>query len=213
MTHIAHGLHHVPDFLDPGEIEELIGIAREMAKAAPMLHPTMRDGSEFSLRVTSAGKFAWWSDGDGYRYVTQHPQTRKPFPDIDPLVYSLALMASRRCNVPYPAIETCLVNYYPEPNGKLGMHVDRTEDDQESPIISLSIGADATFRLGGPDRDDSVQWEQILRNGDLVVQSGPSRRFFHGVTKIYPTMPNPLRQGGRLNFTLRRVTKREEEAA
>jgi DNA oxidative demethylase len=39
-----------------------------------------------------------------------------------------------------------------------------------------------------------------------VVLGGSARLAFHGVDRIYPDTSALLRQGGRINLTLRRVT-------
>jgi alkylated DNA repair protein (DNA oxidative demethylase) len=46
-----------------------------------------------------------------------------------------------------------------------------------------------------------------LESGDVMMLSGPARLAFHGVDKIYPNTSDLLRDGGRINLTMRRVTK------
>jgi alkylated DNA repair protein (DNA oxidative demethylase) len=46
-----------------------------------------------------------------------------------------------------------------------------------------------------------------LHSGDVVLIGGASRLAFHGVDKIYGGTSTLLSQGGRINLTLRRVTK------
>ena len=202
----ADGLFHVPGFLSAGEITGLIEIARKICTEAPLRRPTMPDGTPLKLTLTNAGDFGWWSDSrGGYRYIMKHPTTGKPFPPIPAPVTMLAQRALARCGLDPMPIENCLINHY-APGESLGLHVDRTEDDKDAPIISFSIGADAEFAMGGREREDRTE-KFCLRSGDLVVQSGPSRKYYHGITKLFPTMGNPLKDGGRINFTLRKVTR------
>ena len=44
--------------------------------------------------------------------------------------------------------EACLVNYY-APGAKLGLHQDADEQDFDAPVVSLSLGDDCRFRIGG----------------------------------------------------------------
>ena len=73
----------------------------------------------------------------------------------------------------------------------MGLHQDRDEADFEAPILSLSLGADCRFRLGGPKRADKTI-AFTLSGGDALVLSGPARRCFHGVDRILPSILTPL---------------------
>lgn len=205
---MSTGFYHVPGFLSADEQTALIDAARDICREAPLLRPRMVIGGkplDFKLTLTNAGPWGWWSDEKGFRYVDVHPETGKPFPAIPLFILDLGARALERCGLPPMSVENCLINHYAE-GESLGPHVDKTEDDHEAPIISLSVGAEALFLLGGPNRQDPTK-EYILRSGDLAIQSGPSRMWFHGIKKIYPTLGNPLRDGGRLNFTLRKVRR------
>ena len=205
---MADGFHHVPGFLSQEEVQGLVVIARDICREAPLLRPCMVIGGNvipFRLTLTNAGQWGWWSDEHGFRYVEAHPRTGRRWPAIAPLLLDLGERALRAVRLSPMPIENCLLNHYAE-GESLGQHQDRSEEDLNAPIISLSVGADALFLLGGPDRRDPTR-EYVLRSGDLVVQAGPSRRWFHGIKKLYPTMGNPLRGGGRLNFTLRKVAR------
>lgn len=200
------GFHHLPGFLSADEQQALLGIAREVVRAAPLLRPRMVIAGQvlpFKLTLTNAGPWGWWADEAGFRYVDAHPVTGRPWPPIPQLLLRLAERALDACGLPIMGVENCLLNHYAA-GESLGQHQDNTEQDLDAPIVSLSIGADALFLLGGPQRSDPPR-EYVLRSGDLVIQSGPARRAFHGIKKLYPTMGNTLKDGGRLNFTLRKV--------
>jgi alkylated DNA repair protein (DNA oxidative demethylase) len=73
------------------------------------------------------------------------------------------------------------------------------------PIVSLSLGDSALFRVGGEERRAPTRSFR-LQSGDAVVLGGPGRLAFHGVDRIFPATSSLLANGGRINLTLRRVT-------
>jgi alkylated DNA repair protein (DNA oxidative demethylase) len=88
---------------------------------------------------------------------------------------------------------------------KMGLHQDRDEHEFAAPVVSVSLGDACLFRVGGTRRDDrTVSFR--LESGDVVVLGGEGRLAFHGVDRIYPMTSALLKQGGRINLTLRRVT-------
>jgi alkylated DNA repair protein (DNA oxidative demethylase) len=87
----------------------------------------------------------------------------------------------------------------------MGLHVDADEAAKDAPVLSISLGDEALFRIGGPRRRDPTRTMR-LRSGDVLALAGPSRRFFHGVDRILPGSSMLIPGGGRLNLTLRRVT-------
>jgi alkylated DNA repair protein (DNA oxidative demethylase) len=101
--------------------------------------------------------------------------------------------------------EACLINYY-APGCRLGSHRDADEDDACAPVVSVSLGDDATFHLGGPRRSDPKR-RLMLRSGDVCVLGGKSRDFYHGIDRIHPGTSDLLAEGGRFCLTLRRVTR------
>ncbi len=101
--------------------------------------------------------------------------------------------------------EACLVNFY-DAAAKMGMHQDRDEQDFDAPVVSVSLGDSAVFRIGGATRGGPTQGV-TLRSGDVLTFGGPARLAFHGVTKVLPGSSTLLPQGGRINLTLRRVTR------
>jgi alkylated DNA repair protein (DNA oxidative demethylase) len=105
--------------------------------------------------------------------------------------------------------EACLVNYY-EPTARMGLHQDRDEQDFSAPVVSFSLGDTCLFRIGGTKRNDPTR-SLKLSSGDVVVLGGESRLAFHGVDRIYSGTSTLVSDwfpgGGRINLTLRRVTK------
>ena len=88
----------------------------------------------------------------------------------------------------------------------MGLHQDRDEDDFEAPVVSLSLGDTALFRIGGTKRGEPTRSFR-LASGDALVLGGAARLAFHGVDRIITGTSSLLKDGGRINLTLRRVTK------
>lgn len=201
------GAFHYPAFLDAAAQERLAQEIADAISAAPLFISRMpKSGLPMSVRMTNCGPLGWMSDKDkGYRYEPRHPETGAPWAPIPQMLLDIwdALTA-----YPKPP-EACLVNVYAA-DAKMGLHQDRDEADIEAPILSLSLGADCRFRLGGRKRADKTI-AFTLASGDALILSGPARLCFHGVDRILPSiltpLPGPLAgQGARVNLTLRRVT-------
>lgn len=204
---IAPGAFHYPAFLDAAAQERLAQEIADAISTAPLFTSRMpKSGLPMSVRMTNCGPLGWMSDKDkGYRYEPRHPETGAPWAPIPQMLLDIwdALTA-----YPKPP-EACLVNVYAA-DAKMGLHQDRDEADVEAPILSLSLGADCRFRLGGRKRADKTI-AFTLSSGDALILSGPARLCFHGVDRILPSiltpLPGPLAgQGARVNLTLRRVT-------
>lgn len=168
---------------------------------APLFQPTMpRTGKPFSVRMTNMGPLGWVSDKSGYRYQETHPVTNRRWPDIP---QSLLDIWNEVCSYPAPP-QACLVNIYDKIEARMGLHVDNDEDDMTAPIVSISLGDSAVFRIGGLKRSDATQKIE-LRSGDVVVMAGDARFYYHGIDAIKWGTSTLLPDGGRINLTLRRV--------
>lgn len=186
-------------FLGVGDQENLVGILRNIAKDVPFFSPKTPSGKSMSVRLTAAGQFGWFSDHAGYRYVDKHP-SGAAWPAIpDPILDIWKTLAT---DAPEP--ECCLVNFYGE-NTKMGLHQDKDEADFRWPVVSISLGDDALFRVGGTTRKSPTQsiW---LQSGDVAVMGGDARLNFHGIDRIKFGSSQLLSQSGRINLTLRVVS-------
>jgi len=191
----------LPGHLDPDRQRQLTAELRRILDRAPLYSPAMpRSGSPYSVRMSNCGPLGWLSDRSGYRYSPTHPVTGEPWPAIPAMVLELWHATTGVAYLP----EACLINYY-GPTARLGLHRDQDEAAKEAPILSISLGDTALFRLGGPARKDPTRSVK-LASGDLVVLSGPARHWYHGVDRILPGTSQLLPEGGRFNLTLRRVT-------
>jgi alkylated DNA repair protein (DNA oxidative demethylase) len=188
-------------------IDEQIRVLRECQKVvqdAPLFRAVMPTGANFRYLCTSAGDYGWISDRKGFRYVSKHPVTGFKFPPIPDSVYQIAIDAAQTCGLALRP-ETALINWYDE-ESQLGLHQDRTEST-DAPVVSISIGDDCVFIIGGPQRSDPRR-KITLRSGDVLVMGAEHRFVFHGVEKIVPgTAPKELEleQPGRFNITVRQV--------
>jgi alkylated DNA repair protein (DNA oxidative demethylase) len=160
-----------------------------------------RSGKPMSVRMSNCGPLGWVTDAElGYRYQATHPETGAPWPSIPD-----ALLRAWRdlSGYPHPP-EACLVNFYGA-DARLGLHQDQDEQELGAPVVSLSLGDTALFRVGGLKRSDPTQSVR-LSSGDAVVLGGAGRLAYHGVDRIMPGTSTLLPEGGRINLTLRRVT-------
>ncbi len=198
-----HGFDHLRGHLDVPRQQALMRDVAVVVAAAPLYRPSMpRTGKPFSVLMTNCGTLGWVSDRDGgYRYQSAHPETGRPWPAMPA---SLVALWQEIARYPHPP-QACLVNHY-EPGTKLGSHVDADEEATEAPVLSISLGDTAVFHIGGLLRTDpKIKLE--LHSGDVVVLGGGARLAYHGLDRIRPGTSDIVPWGGRINLTLRRVTR------
>ena len=211
---VAPGVAHIPGWLGIAKQGELVEEFREVAwryagSPMAMMRPTLKSG-QMSVHQLHLGKF--W-DYASYRYVDVISGTRVP-----PMLQSLRELAHPALRAAAAVAEDlapwvdsyipqmCLINYYP-PGSSMGMHVDAFEESP-APVISLSIGDEALFRIGGCENRNKPWDELMLCSGDLVVFGGPKRYAYHGIVRVNDhTLPAGcgLREG-RINITIRQVS-------
>jgi len=187
--------------LDAAGQASMVEALREVAEAAPFFHPETRWGRKMSVRMTSAGRVGWVSDRRGYRYEPRHPVTGAPWPQIPDCVLAVWREVADWPDDP----DCCLINYYSE-GAKMGMHRDADEGEAgfAAPVVSISLGDPAVFRIGGLERGGPTQ-KVTLESGDVMVMGGPARLAYHGVDKVLFGGSTLLPKGGRINVTLRVV--------
>lgn len=201
MLVLPKGVRHIPGYLDRDEQQSLLEDIRAVVGQAPLYRPEMpRSGKPFSVRMTNCGDLGWVADKAGYRYQDRHPVTGAPWPSIPERLLKLW---DDLTGYPGPP-QACLVNFY-DTNARMGLHQDRDESDFSAPVLSISLGDACLFRIGGTERRQPTRSFR-LESGDVVILGGESRLAFHGVDRIYPTTSTLLKDGGRINLTLRRVT-------
>ena len=196
------GLRLHPGHLDRNGQADLLAAVCAVSAAAPPFTPRMpKSGRPFTVRMSNCGPLGWVSDRSGYRYQPTHPETGRPWPPIPATLLALWDELARHPDPP----EACLINFY-APTAKMGLHQDRDEEDFAAPVVSISLGDSCLFRVGGLKRSAPTRAFR-LSSGDVLVLGGGARLAFHGVDRVYPGTSSLLPEGGRINLTLRRVTR------
>lgn len=201
-TEPESGLRVLPGYFVRGEQEQLVEEIRRVLEGAPLFRPVMpRTGKPFSVRMSNCGPLGWVSDLDGYRYQATHPVTGEPWPAMPQMLIDLWTALAPDS----PPAEACLINFY-ETAARMGLHQDRDEETFDAPVVSVSLGDTATFRIGGTARKGPTKSFR-LASGDVVVLGGEARLAYHGIDRILAGTSTLLKNGGRINLTLRRVTR------
>lgn len=184
--------------LGPVDQARMIGDIGVVTEAAPFFSPLTPWGKPMSVRMTAAGRYGWFTDRKGYRYIDRHP-SGSLWPAIPDSVLAVwhDLVSTERDP------DCCLVNHYGE-KSRMGLHRDADEADFAWPVLSISLGDPAVFRMGGRERKDPTR-SVLLESGDVVLLAGPARLAYHGIDRIRHGGSRLLPQGGRLNLTLRVV--------
>lgn len=196
------GLRVFPGYFDRAAQTALLTALREVFAEAPLFTPRMpKSGRPFTVRMSNCGPLGWVSDEKGYRYEPAHPMTGRPWPAMPDSVLKAWTELAGYAAPP----EACLINFY-GPTAKMGLHQDRDEAVFDAPVLSLSLGDSCVFRVGGSKRNDATRSFR-LSSGDALVLGGDCRLAFHGVDRIEPGTSTLLPEGGRINLTLRRVTR------
>ncbi len=183
-------------FLCPARQREMVSDLRGVAARAPFRRYETPGGRKMSVRMSAAGKVGWVTDRAGYRYDSVQPdgEAWPVIPDSALDVWS-AVSGSGR------APDSCLVNFYGR-GARMGMHQDRDEADPGWPVVSVSLGDDALFRIGQVTRGGPTR-STWLNSGDVAVLAGAARLAYHGIDRIRFGSSPLLPHGGRINVTMR----------
>ncbi|MGR3491772.1 MAG: alpha-ketoglutarate-dependent dioxygenase AlkB family protein [Shimia sp.] len=179
--------------------EAMVEALRAVLRGAPLVQPVTPRGHKMSVRMSAAGRLGWITDRRGYRYEPLHPNGQ-PWPPIPASILAVWEQVTGLARTP----DCCLINWYGE-DAKMGMHQDKDEGDFDWPVVSISLGDSALFRMGNVERGGKTEsvW---LESGDVVVMGGAARLAFHGVDRVRHGSSALLPKGGRINLTLRVVT-------
>ncbi|MEP7302727.1 MAG: DNA oxidative demethylase AlkB [Caldimonas sp.] len=182
----------------PRLLSALDGVVAE----APFRHWVMPGGLAMSVAMTNCGALGWVSDRRGYRYCAEDPLSGKPWPAMPAAFAELARKTAEAAGYPHFVPDACLVNRY-VPGARLTPHQDKDEASFDAPIVSVSLGAPATFLFGGHARSDKAARVPLV-HGDVVVWGGPDRLRYHGVQRLEPA-EHPLLGATRINLTFRKA--------
>ena len=210
---VTDGVAHLPGWLPLPRQRDLVERAREIARLVAgtpvaMHRPTVGSG-QMSVWMMTLGRF-WRTRPYGYVAEvdgTAVPPIPGPWQELAQAAVRAAADVDETLR-PWAEnfrAEVALVNYYP-PGARMGMHVD-ADEASAAPVVSLSVGDEALFRIGGTEHRNRP-WDGIaLLSGDLVVFGGVKRRAYHGVPSVRAgTLPDGCGlYEGRLNVTLRQL--------
>ena len=193
-----NGFRLWPGALDAEAQGRLLAEVLAAAEVAPFYRPVTPGGRPFSVEMTGMGPLAWVSDRAGYRYQPTHPITGQPWP---PMPQSLLDLWDVLTGWPAPP-DACLVNLY-RGEARMGLHQDRDEAHLSAPVLSVSLGDTAVFRIGPAEGGPTQSLK--LASGDVCALSGPARLARHGIDRLLAGSSQLVPGGGRINLTLRRA--------
>lgn len=211
------GAHHFKGLLDYAAQVAVRDLLLGVLVEAPLARPTMPGtGAGFRCLVSAAGRYGFWANDEaGYHYRVTHPTTRRNWPAIPAYLVELAdevadLVGARGGPFEW---DNCGINVYQPGCDKLGLHVDRTEQDREAPIVTISLGSPCDFKIGGLHRDDTTE-TVVLESGDVFVLGGLARLAHHEVARVRPAemfgLPIEITgvgSGLRMSASIRRVRR------
>ncbi len=195
----ADGFKVFPGRLDGSAQAGLVEMVFAAVQIAPFYRPVTPGGRLMSVRMTNFGSLGWMTDAAGYRYQALHPETGRPWPAIPAILIDLWRSLAEAPADP----DCCLVNLY-DAQARMSLHQDRDEADFSFPVLSVSLGDSAVFRIGGDSRKEPTATVR-LASGDVCLLAGSARLAFHGVDRVLTGSSRLIPGGGRLNLTLRRA--------
>lgn len=204
-------LHQWREDLYPGAVvlrryavardKALLAAVESVVAVSPWREALTPGRLKMSVLVTGCGAYGMANEGD-YGMRPTDPLTGRRWPPMPEIFRELGINAAAEAGFTGFLPNMVHINRY-EPGAKLGMHQDRGENDTLEPIVSVSLGLPATFKMGGFQRGDKSV-HVPLAHGDVVVWGGPSRMRFHGVLPV-KSGTHPLVGNMRINLTIRNV--------
>jgi alkylated DNA repair protein (DNA oxidative demethylase) len=195
------GFRLFPGMVGRAAQEAMASALRQVIADAPLVRPVTAWGKPMSVRMTAAGRLGWVIRRGRYGYAAAHPETGRPWPPIPEGVLEVWRAVADWPDDP----DCCLINWYGE-GARMGLHRDADEGEAgfAAPVVSISLGDPARFRMGGPGRKYPTA-SVVLNSGDLVVMGGGARLAYHGIDRVLFGAGDLLPGGGRINLTLRVV--------
>ncbi len=175
---------------------EFFAAVENILTAAPLHHATTPSGLPMGVMVSDCGT----PEAFRRRWDPQNPAVKQMWPPMPRVLVDFALRCAVRYGFRLFRPDTCHINRY-QAGTRLGLHQDRHEIDLSQPIVSISLGLECVFLLGGAQRTDKVK-RILLEHGDVIVWGGPSRMRFHGVQPLKPGC-HPITGPYRYNLTFR----------
>ncbi len=170
-----------------------------VAAAAPFRQLQTPGGRPMSAAMTNCGALGWHSDARGYRYEPCDPLSGLPWPAMPSIFLDLAQRAAAEGGYRDFLPDACLINRYAG-KAKMGAHRDADERDFSQPIVSVTLGAAATFLWYGKLRSGSAV-KIRLEPSDVLVWGGSARRGYHAVGQAEGAATGAVR----INLTFRKA--------
>lgn len=150
--------------------------------------------------------FRWTTLGYHYDWTNKiyDENDKNEFPTD---LFELMRKIGNALNFPDFKSEAAIVNFYPI-GTTLSSHTDHSEIDQESPLISLSLGQNAIFLAGGLEREDKPVLPFKLSSGDIMIMAKESRLVYHAVPKVFKATEEPWNQVGHGNFNFLNLSEK-----
>jgi alkylated DNA repair protein (DNA oxidative demethylase) len=177
---------------------EFFAAVESVLAAAPLHHAMTPSGLPMGVMVSDCGA----PEAFRRRWDPLNAEVKRIWPAMPRVLLDFAIRCAVRAGFPRFRPDSCHINRY-HAGIKLGLHQDRHECDMSQPIVSVSLGLECAFLLGGLQRTDKVK-RILLEHGDVVVWGGPSRMRFHGVLPLKPghhSLTGPYRY----NLTFRKI--------
>lgn len=207
FTSLPAGVHHVRHWLTLEQQRWIVARCLAWTRGPVPLHSPVIRGHPMSVRVQCLG-WHWRPYRYGRRALDVNGARVPPVPDWLVRLGRLALAEAADPLLPEPGTFTpdvALINHY-DSDARMGLHQDR-EELSAAPVVSISLGNTARFRLGNTETRNRPWTDLTLESGDLFIFGGPSRLAFHGVLgTVAGTAPEiglPASGLARINITLR----------
>ena len=170
-----------------------------VAAAAPFRQLQTPGGRTMSAAMTNCGTLGWYSDIKGYRYERCDPLSGLAWPAMPPIFLDLAQRAASKAGYRDFLPDACLINRYAG-KAKMGAHRDADERDFSQPIVSVTLGAAATFLWYGQLRSGPAV-KIRLEPSDVLVWGRSARRGYHAVGQAEGAAAGAVR----INLTFRKA--------
>ena len=170
-----------------------------VAAAAPFRQLQTPGGRTMSAAMTNCGTLGWYSDIKGYRYERCDPLSGLAWPAMPPIFLDLAQRAASKAGYRDFLPDACLINRYAG-KAKMGAHRDADERDFSQPIVSVTLGAAATFLWYGQLRSGPAV-KIRLEPSDVLVWCRSARRGYHAVGQAEGAAAGAVR----INLTFRKA--------
>lgn len=183
-------------------VSQLLPVISVIEGISPFRHMVTPGGATMSVALTNCGTLGWTTDRRGYQYVSVDPATGNRWPAMPHVFAQLANEAAKMAGFDDFEPDACLVNRY-RPGARLSLHQDKNERDYEAPVVSVSLGMNATFLFGGHERSNPAA-KVPLYHGDVMVWGGADRLRYHGIRPLKDE-PHMLLGSERISFTFRKA--------